>query len=166
MIMVLGGISLAGAENPGMPASTVKPKLSEKIVHEVDNKLPKYDPSSEGGKESLPAAEEPNASPDVLRLPTVTVTAETPLPPEWAMVTPKERLDRAIKARPGLKIGNIFGTNNGYALEMQREEHDVQKKAGLTEIISNTRTDNSAESRRIDRLLKDAVALPGTGWTK
>lgn len=157
---------MRGAENSGSPAKPAKEKISEKIVHEVEEKLPKYSPPPKPTTEAAPAVEESSGSPDVLRLPTVTVTAETPLPPDWAMVTPKERLARAMKARPGLKIGNLFGTNTGYALAMQYEERDVQKKAELAEIVKNTRTDNSEESKRVDQLLKAAMARNSPGWTK
>jgi hypothetical protein len=166
MMMVGSIVSLSGAEDSGRPGPRPRRTLSDHVVHEVETKLPKYDPPPKPANGASSTAEEPTSSPDVLRLPTVTVTAETPLPPEWAMITPKERLSLAIKARPGLKIGNLFGTNNGYALAMQREERDVGKKAALTEIVQNTRTDDSAESRRVERLLKAALVRDTPGWTK
>ncbi len=166
-VVILGGFSLKGADNSTASTAPLKPKLSERIIHEVETKLPKYNPPPKTANETPPAAEETPASPDVLRLPKVTVTADAPTPPpDWAMVTTKERLQQAIKARPGIKIGNLFGLNNGYALEMQWEERNVQKQADLKEIVDRTGTDNSAESRRVDQLLKAALARPTTGWVK
>lgn len=166
MAAILAGVSLRGAENSGSPVPASPRAISEKVIHEVEVKLPKYNPAPKPASEPAPAREDSSDSPDVLRLPTVTVTAETPLPPDWALVTPKERLALALKARPGLKVGNLFGMNNGIALVMQREERDVQKKADLTEIVKNTRTDDSAESKRVDKLLKAALARDTPGWTK
>lgn len=166
VIIAWTGVSSIEAENSAAPAPRPRRTLSDKVVHEVETKLPKYDPAPKPAEAPAPTNDESSGSPDVLHLPTVTVTAETPLPPDWAMVTPKARLEMAIKARPGIKIGNIFGMNNGYALEMQHEQRDVEKKAALSEIVANTRTDDSAESRRVDALLKAALARTSTGWTK
>lgn len=166
MAAILVGALMRGADNSGDPVPSSKRNVSEKVAHEVEAKLPKYNPPANTKSESPALPADSSESPDVLRLPTVTVTADTPLPPDWAMVPPEERLKRAINANPGIQVGNFFGLNNAYALTIQREERDLQKKAALIDAVQRTRSDDGLESRRIDQLLKSALVRPSTGWTK
>lgn len=168
---VLTAMVLVGAELKAQsPALPVLPppvhSISPEIRQAVTEKLPKYTPPPP--KASDPVHEEVSDSPDVLRLPKVTVRAAPPtaFPPNFATLTPKQRLDLALKANPGLRLGNILGMNNGIAMAMQQEQREFEKRTALAETVKFTKTDDSPESRRIDGLVKAATQRPSTGWTK
>lgn len=169
---MLAAMALAGAELKAQsPAVPVLPppvhSISPEIRQAVTEKLPKYTPPPPT-KVSEPGHEEVSNSPDVLRLPKVTVRAAPPttFPPNFATLTPKQRLDLALKTNPGLRLGNILGMNNGIAMAMQQEQRELENRTALIETVKFTKTDDSPESRRIDRLVKAATQRPSTGWTK
>lgn len=151
--------------------------ISPEIVKAVDAKLPKYDPKT-AAKSALeePVSNDAYESAGVLYLPKVTVRKDRlSTPSDFAFLTPKGRMELAFKTFPGLRIGNVFGQNkgkeqipvradNGYAITMQAEEREVQRKQSMTETVERTRTDNGPESRRIDKLLKGALARPSMDW--
>jgi hypothetical protein len=162
--MIVAVAELKG-QSPAAPISSPPVhSISPQIRQAVTEKLPKYTPPPPKAPE--PPPEETSDSPDILRLPKVTVRAAPPttFPPNFATLTPKQRLDLALKANPGLRVGNFFGMNNGIAMAMQREQRDVEKKASLTETVKRTKTDDSPESRKIDRLLKSATQRPNAEW--
>lgn len=140
--------------------------VSEKVSHAVIEKLPKFEPPTAVTPTEPRSDESSDESTDgILRLPKMTVRAAAPVaPPEFAWLSPKGRLALAIKSNPGIRVGNIFGLNNGIAMAMQTEQREVQKKAVLTDSVQRTKSDDSPESRKIDRLLKAALQRPNSDW--
>lgn len=98
----------------------------------------------------------------VLELPTITVrpTGNDSDALDWA--TPKGRLDLAMKTYKGLQIGNLFGLNSGFAMEMQKEEQLARKGDALVSTVQRTTLDDSAYSRETMRMLKNAIQRTGT----
>ena len=163
--MALLGTSMRG-QSPA-PHSAARPvhSISPDIVQAVIGKLPKYAPPVPPKIAEPPPDESSTASGDIFRLPKVTVRERAPDRPDpFDLLTPKGKLELALKSHPGLCIGNIFGMNNGIALAMQAEERDVEKKAALTDTVRHTTTDNSPESKQMMRLLKAALQRPNTDW--
>jgi hypothetical protein len=163
--LLLAGTAMKG-QAPAAPAmrSPVH-SISPEIVQAVAKKLPKYTPSSAAKTPEVIAPAEVNESPDILRLPKLTVKAAPPTQlSDYDVLTPSGRLDLALRLHPGLRIGNIFGMNNGIALAMLAEERDVEKKAALTDTVRHTTSDNGPEGKRMMRLLKAAFQRPNTEW--
>lgn len=130
--------------------------------------LPRYQPPTADGDvrmtESGEAAEERAG---VLNLPKVTVEAKAPpRATEYDFLTPKGRLELAVKRHPGLKVGNLFGLNNGIALAMLQEEIEVEKKSALKEQVERLSIDDGVETRELNRLLREALARPNRDWLK
>jgi hypothetical protein len=162
---------------PGVSTHEPVHSLSPEIVDAVAAKLPKYDPRAADKSNSDGAtANDGYESAGVLYLPKVTVRKDRlSTPSDFAFLTPKGRMELAFKTFPGLRIGNIFGSNNGKeglpfradngdATTMQAESREVARKEAMTETVERTRTDDGPESRRIDKLLKAAVARPSMFW--
>ena len=58
---------------------------------------------------------------------------------EWReLLTPEGKLDLALKRRPGLKVGNFFGLNNGIAMMMLAEDDAYERRLELQELSSFT----------------------------
>jgi hypothetical protein len=164
--------SLAGVSTHG-PVHSISPE----IVHAVAAKLPKYDPTAaEKSRQEEVAPRDAYESAGILYLPKVTVRKDRlSTPDDFAFLTPKGRMELAFKTFPGLRIGNFFGANtgkeglpfradNGDATTMQAEAREVARKESARETVERTRTDNGPESRRIDKLLKAALARPSMDW--
>ena len=162
---------------PGISTHEPVHSISPEIVDAVAAKLPKYDPRAADKSNSDGAtANDAYESAGVLYLPKVTVRKDRlSTPSDFAFLTPKGRMELAFKTFPGLRIGNLFGSNkgkeglpfrtdNGDATTMQAESREVARKEAVTETVERTRTDDGPESRRIDKLLTAAVARPSMFW--
>ncbi len=163
--MCLGVLPAAEAPGPE-PAGNRSPSRSAEIAAAIRVKLPKYQPKPDEDevtmKESAEAAVERDG---VLNLPTVLVQAKRQPPmTEYEMLTPKGRLELALRRRPGLRIGNLFGMNNGVALALLHEDIEREKRERLTEQVERLSLDDGPETRALKALLKDAVARPNTDW--
>ncbi|MEO6994037.1 MAG: hypothetical protein ABI273_10430 [Lacunisphaera sp.] len=155
------------------PVHSISPEIMEAVVA----KLPKYDPTAaEKSDSNKTAANEAYESGGVLYLPKVTVSkGRVSTPSDFAFLTPKGRMELAFKTFPGLRIGNVLGANkgkeglpfradNGDATTMQAESREVARKESMKETVERTRTDDGPESRRLDKLLKAALARPSMFW--
>ena len=165
-VMVWAGTELRGQESGAAPVMRGTRLLSPEIIKAVMEKVPKYAPPAPAKTASEPLPEETgDPSHRVLRLPKLTVRERPPtFPSNFELLTPKGRLDLALKTHPGLRIGNIFGMNNGIALAMQAQERKLEQKAALTETVHRTTRDNSPESKRLMRLINDAFQGPNDDW--
>jgi len=157
------------AESPPVPPSASSPprSLSPKITEAITAKLPKYEapvPSP------APAVDSPHprvgdSADDLLTLPKITVRpAEKGPESDYAWLSPKGRLDLAMKTHSGLRAGNLFGLNGGIALAMQQEEREAKARAAVVDLVERTTVDDSAEAKRIRRLMKAAVQRPNADW--
>jgi hypothetical protein len=140
--------------------------LSPEIVKAVIQELPRYAPPAPAKVAPEPPADEgKDSSPGVLHLPKLTVKERPPtLPSNFELLTPRGRLELALKTHPGLRIGNFFGMNNGIALAMQAEERKLEQKAALTDTVRRTTRDNSPEGKKLMRLINDAFRGPNNDW--
>ena len=138
--------------------------ISPEIVRAVDAKLPKYKDVAAQKTPEAPS-DATKDSPDILHLEKLTVRADRRrLPSDYAMLTLKGRMDMALTTYPGVRIGNLLNLNNGYATEMQHEQWLVVEKRTVADAVRNSRTDNSPESKKAERLLRDALAQPSMYW--
>ena len=165
--LLFAGTAVKGqAPAPAAPA-THSPvhSISPEIVQAVVGKLPRYTPPSPAKTPEVVVPNEASDSRDIFRLPKLTVKTAPPVPlSDYDVLTPKGRLELALQLYPGLRIGNIFGMNNGMAVAMLAEERDLQKKAALTATVERYATDNGPESKRMARLLKAAIQRPNNDW--
>lgn len=165
-MLFLMGVSMMAQGQAEAPSAPRVNRVSAHITREVMEKLPKY-----GAVAPVEPARRPevsdglDSSDDVLRLPKVTVTRRKPPPmDDFSWLTPKARLDLALKTQPGLRLGNIAGLNNGIASAMQAEDRSVKSKAVLVAEVQVHSSDNSDVSKRIRRLLQAAIQRPNADW--
>ena len=166
LVLLIGVQARTEQPSASPPAPTESAILSTKIKEAVTAKLPKYVAPTPA---KLPDFNKPkeagDQSDDMLHLPKMTVRPATTLPAsDFAFLSPKGRMELAMKNSPGLGIGNIFGLNQGIAMAIQAEERDVQKKATLTEMIERTTIDDSEATKRIRLLLQAAVQRANSDW--
>lgn len=166
VVLALTTTSVSGQASRSIPTHAPVHSSSPEIVQAVAAKLPKYDPTAAEKSSSDEAAlNEAYESAGVLYLPKVTVRKDRlSTPSDFEFLTPKGRMELAFKKYPGVRIGNILGLNDGYAAAMQAEDREVARKESVKETVERTRTDNGPESRRIDQLLKAALARPSMFW--
>lgn len=160
------GTELSG-QGSGLAPVTVRTSiLSPEIIKAVMEKVPKYAPPAPAKTIPEPLPDEgKDSSPGVLHLPKLTVKERPPTQPSsFELLTPKGRLDLALRTHPGLRIGNIFGMNGGIALAMQAEERALEQKAALTATVRRTTRDNTPESKELMRLINDAFQRPNSDW--
>jgi hypothetical protein len=170
-------VALAGAaeEKPAAaaPAGTTTaaaPKPTEKVTEAVTTRLPKYEPAA--AKEKPAPLSGPTIKPasaelpdDVLVLPNMQITKEQSLRgKEKDLRNPKDQLDQALKANPGLKFGPFSKLNNGIALEMQRESREAAARARLTEHVKNLPATDEERAKEEVRLMLEATARPNNDW--
>ncbi len=137
-----------------------------KVTRALLEKLPKYVPPAATRPVEAPSSRDVAAG-DVLQLPTVTVRPDAnPLPPDDAFLNAKGRLELAIKAHPGIKIGNLLGMNEGIAHEMQREEWLAGAQAETAAAVQRAAIGDSEMDKKIRKLMKAALQRSGPEWTK
>lgn len=163
------GVTIRAAESDGRnPDVNRSQARAAEISATIREKLPKYQPSPAQDEATLEASGEAAVERDgVLKLPTVTVQVKKPQSlGEYEMLTPKGRLDMAVRRRPGLRIGNFLGLNNGIALAMLREDIEKEKRDVMKERVDRLSLDDGPDTRELKRLLKEAIARPNTDWMK
>ena len=144
------------------PVSTAKP-LSARITDAVSAKLPKY--------VSLPpppagAADFPGTADEILYLPNITVSTGR-MPPDatpFDFLTPKGRLELAVKSNPGLRLVPLGRLNNAVAVEIQTEEREAAKRAALQEQVMRVAWGDAAKTKEEIRQMRAATARPNTDW--
>ena len=108
----------------GSANSSATRLVSTKIFDAVTAKLPKYAPPTPVKDTDSNSSERSDEGSDgTMKLPKITVRPTTVGPSTDAVfLTPKARLALAMKANPGLRLGNVLGSNDGIASFMQTEE--------------------------------------------
>jgi hypothetical protein len=116
------------APSASAPSRTVSPALAARLTE----KLPKFTPKP-GANETSTAPTTATAGRDVprnaiLRLPKYEVR-EKPIPQfkDSDLLTPKGRLELALKRHPGLKLGPFAFLNNAVGLAMLEEERAAER---------------------------------------
>ena len=163
---ILWCVCSAVAEEQSAAPSSEKHHLPAKIVEAVSAKLPKYQPKPAAESEGPhPSAGESEERDGVLYLPNLKVTTAKPMPiSEFAWLSPKGRLDLAMKKNPGLRLLPFSKLNNGVALAIQREEREAEARDRLKEEVLSVATGNDAQSRDLVKKMRDAIARPNTDW--
>lgn len=160
------GVEVRPVDTPDAPPVSRRPSswISEVLAAE----LPKYEPHPPAEPTEVSTADEPAVERDgVLNLPTVTVRpVMKESPADYSFLTAKGRMDLALKTYPGLRVGNLFGLNQGIALYMQMEEQEVRKKAVLFTRVDRVLIDDGPDSRETLRLLKSALGRANADWLK
>jgi len=161
----------AQAEQPAdsVPATSQSDSMHARITKEIIAKLPKYVPPVPA---KLPDFSQPNeagdSSDDILNLPKMTIRPAAPLPPsEFAFLSPKGRVELAMKTNPGLHFGNIFGLNSGPqgpALAIQADEREALRKATTTDLVDRTTLNDDESAKKIRQLLQAAVQRANSDW--
>lgn len=160
VLVLLMGVEVRPVETPDAPLVNRRP-LSW-ITEVLAAELPKYEPPPASEPTEVSTASEPAVERDgVLNLPTVTVRpVMKEAPADYSFLTAKGRMELALKTHPGIRVGNIFGLNQGIALYMQMEEQEVKKKAVLLNRVQSSAIDNGPESMALLRLIKEAIVRP------
>ncbi|MES1168938.1 MAG: hypothetical protein ABUL61_07175 [Oleiharenicola lentus] len=159
MLAAEAGAADAGPPAPHRPAAW----LTEVLVAE----LPKFVPQSNEDVESTVAAEPAVEKDGVLALPTMRVRPVMKVSPsDYGLLTPKGRLELAMKTHPGLRIGNLLGLNQGISLFMQMEEQEVRTKFTLYHRLDRVLLDDSEYARETRRMLESALGRANAGWLK
>jgi len=160
--VLLLSMEVRSAEVPDAPAVARRPVswITEVLAAE----LPKFEPRSAAEPTEVSTASGPAVERDgVLNLPTVTVRpVMKEAPADYSFLTAKGRMELAMKTRPGLRVGNILGLNQGIALFMQMEEQEVRKKAELLNRVQSSAIDSGPESMALLRLIKEAIIRPNS----
>ncbi len=147
------------AEPPAPVVADPRPPrlISTDVISAVAGRLPGFNPFFE-----QPAR--PDAA-DIFYLPTVTVT-KTKLPPisAFEFLTPKARLEVALKTHPGLGLVPLPKLNNQVAAEMQKQEREAEKRSAVTEQILSISVIDDAKTREEINLMRAATAQPNNDW--
>ena len=161
VLVLLMGVEVRPVDTANEPAVSRRP-LSW-ITEVLAAELPKYEPPAAESTEVSTASEPAVERDGVLNLPTVTVRpVMKEAPADYSFLTPKGRMELALKTHPGLRVGNFFGLNNGIALFMQMEEQEVSKKTELLNRVQSSAIDHGPESMALLRLIKEAIVRPNS----
>ena len=158
--------ALAGEPAPTQsPRSTDRtPALSVRLTDAVAARLPRYvsnaaEPvaaASQGGDDSLEG---------IMYLPKMTITtAKMPPTTSYDLLTPKGRLELALKKNPGLRLGPLARLNDGIAMAIEREEREARKREELKAQVLSIAIGDAARSAEEVRAMRAATARPNTDW--
>ncbi len=166
LMFSMGVETFAGDIAEGAATFSAPRLVSTKIFDAVTEKLPKYvapKPVSDTDSKSSSGPDE--GSEGTMKLPKITVRPTQAGPTTDAVfLTPKARIDLAMKAHRGLRIGNLFGSNQGIALFMQMEERELNAKDGLTDLVERTTSNDGAEAKEVRKILKKAIQRTNADW--
>jgi hypothetical protein len=168
MTILLGtAVGPAGAQSGQAAPEAVGPKLSTRVKAVIRTELPRYAPQ-------LPVEVEPaeifttaEMKDSTLHLPKMTVRDAMKAPvtsTDW--LSPRGRMEFALKRFPGTRLGNFFGLNNPWAWarlteDIEAERHAALKERGLSVLIADT-----PEDRENRKLLKAALMYSGRAAAK
>jgi hypothetical protein len=165
---LVAGACLIAAEAVGAEAGPIPPPrpagwLTEILVSE----LPKFVPQTNEDVESTVAAGPAVEKDGILALPTMRVRPVMKMSPsDYGLLTPKGRLELAMKTHPGSRVGNILGLNQGIALFMQMEEQEVKAKSALYHRVDRILLDDGANARETRLMLESALGRANADWLK
>lgn len=103
---------------------------------------------------------------DPLVLQKMTVTEEQAnLPSKPEVLDAQARLELALKAYPGLRIGGpLAKLNHAVALEMQKEAKEAAARAALAAHVENLPAMDEERAKEEVRLMREATARPNNDW--
>lgn len=127
------------------------------------------DPAAAAAAEAARPPPSGDGSPgsEPLVLPNVTVTETTPVVPKSAdVLDAKARLEQALKANPGLRIGGplLAKLNHAVALAMQQEAKEAAARAAMIEHVENLPAMDEERAKEEVRLMREATARPNNDW--
>jgi hypothetical protein len=132
-----------------------KPVVSSYLGSILLASRPKYKPPAELSDQTADADLRELDPPrnGIIRLPKYMVQDHrTPAFNEYEMLTPRGRLDLALKRHPGLKFGPLARLNHGWAMAMLAEEERLYYKASLADVASTISVTNPEDGAYIRRL--------------
>ena len=98
-------------------------------------------------------------------LPKMTITtAKMPPTTSYDLLTPKGRLELALKKNPGLRLGPLARLNDGIAMAIEREEREARKREELKAQVLSIAIGDAARSAEEVRAMRAATARPNTDW--
>jgi len=162
-LSLLIGVEAWAADSPVAPH-----RGSSWLTVVLAAELPKFAPPPPAEAAESTIADEAAVDKDgVLALPTMTVRpGMKESPSDYAFLTAKGRMDLAMKSYPGLRLGNIFGLNQGIATAKQGEEQEVRAKARLYHRVERVLLDDGTDSRETRRMLEAALGRANADWLK
>jgi len=157
----------AGTESAPLGTPKTRPAAPRAISPETAAKLnasaPKFVATPPTNESAVAAPDESkeleNVKPrnTIIRLPEYVVRdPKVPSIKEREVLTPSARLALARKRNPGIRIGNLFGLNNGVALGMLAEEERLERKREFEDLASLTQLSDPANHPRIKRQVEQA----------
>ena len=153
LAFAFGGEGLAA--EPPVVARRGLSKITEALIE----RLPRFVPPAP----AIALKEGDQSSEEILRLPKITVRP-APFGPEsgFAMLNAKGRLELALETHPGIRAGNILGTNEVIARAMQREEWLAAEKTSLADRVQRSTLGDSAVDKKIRALTKALLQRSAT----
>jgi hypothetical protein len=148
------------------PASIQHERLmSDKVAATLASSLPKYQPPKAAGAntdaESPDLREIDKPKNGIIRLPKFTVQKpKEPRPPvfrERELLTQKGLMALVMKRYPGLRLGNLFGLNEGIALLMYEEQVRLDDLAEFADQAGNAR--NAGDLAAANAILSERTRI-------
>jgi hypothetical protein len=133
--------------------------ISAETAAKLTAPIPKFvAPPPEIAAVPAPAAvEEVKPRNTIIRLPDYIVRdAKTPPPKEREVLTPRGRLELARKRHPGLKLGNLWGLNDGWALAMLAEQERLDRKREFEDLADLGGSTGPTAQARLKREVQQA----------
>gem|GEM_PF-4123956 len=155
---------MAEAEPPTITAPASGQALRgprSKITGAIIAQLPKFEAPTP--IVSPLSSSDGDSAEDTFKLPKMTIRPTQVMPEsDFAWLNTKGRLELALKAHPGIRVGNIFGMNEGIAQAMQQEERLAAKKADLTDRVQRSTLGDSEVDQKIRKLLQALLRRSAT----
>ena len=153
-------------DTPSMPPTSARPRaVSPAAAAQLASVTPKYEsivPVKPA--EPLPDLRETDKPKNtIIRLPPYLVPESKPPPvlKERELLTPKARLELALKKYPGLRLGSFWIFNNdGIALAMLAEQERLDKKHEFEELADLMRFSDPAMADKAKREVDRAFLRP------
>ena len=144
--------------------------VSAKVAADLALGMPKYDPPK---PTPVPAADPQDLRDidkpknEIKRLPKYVVhEAKPPIFRQSELLTDAGKIDLGFKNHPGLRIGNIWGLNEGLAKAMLEDEDRLSAKDDLTDTAhAMARGGDPEESKYILQATQDAYMQNSPLWT-
>jgi hypothetical protein len=142
------------------PPSPARPRpVSPAVAAQLSAAVPKFEniaPAPAKPAETAPDLRETDKPRNtIVRLPSYVVEEEkAPVFKERELLTPRGRLDLALKRHPGLRLGSFWiFRNDGIALAMLEEEEQLERKKEMQDLLSLL---SVAQTKEVKPLVADA----------
>ena len=128
-------------ERTPAPTAESQPRrlVSPAVAAQLSAAIPKFEPASTKPETPTPDLRESDKPRNtILRLPSYIVREEKPiLFKERELLTPKGRLDLALRKHPGMRFGSFWiFRNDGWALAMLAEEERLERQREMSDLLS------------------------------